>query len=227
MTELKGLIFDLDGTMIDNMDFHMQAWYRFFTRHQLDTTHYQAQIHGTNSEILPRIFNKPLTPSEIKGLAYEKESLYRDLYLPHIQPIAGLGHFLAEALEMEVPLGLATMSGQENIAFSLQNLGFQDYFKVITGAHMVQNGKPDPEVFNKTIQGMGITPVECVIFEDSKTGIQGAKAAGAKVVGVTSGHSAEDLKSWGADLVIQHYREINVKKCIELINHHQDTTKHR
>ena len=115
-------------------------------------------------------------------------------------------------------LGLATMSGKENIAFSLQNLGFDNYFGTVTGAHMVKKGKPDPEVFERTMDQMGVSPAESIIFEDSRTGVLGARATGAKVIGITSGHTSDELHSWGADHVINDYQGLTLRFCRELLN---------
>ena len=192
----RAFIFDMDGTLVDNMKFHSQAWMALFESLgiYLDADEFQRRTAGkTNPEILRKFTGRDLSEDEIQVLSDQKENFYRDLYRPHLKATTGLRPFLEQAQEQHIPMGLATAAGKENIAFVLHGLKLEDFFSAIVGAEDIKKGKPDPEIFIKSATKLHIQPQDCIVFEDSLFGIEAAHRAGMRAVFITTSHQPEAL----------------------------------
>ena len=207
----KAILFDMDGTLVDNMHFHHIAWMQFIEEKKLniDAETFEQDYHkGTLIEVMARFFPHLKTEAALRKVGNEKEALFREIYRPHIKPINGLLQFLDRLKEKNIPIGLATMGDQNNITMTLTELGILDYFHSTTGGHEVEKGKPQPDIFLKAAHKIGIAPKDCLAFEDMQSGINSARAAGMKVVGVATQFSKTQLLALGCCHAISDYREL-------------------
>ncbi len=207
----KALIFDMDGTLIHNMEYHQLAFVEFLKKHRIFITEdeYEQKNKGTITEIIPRFFGSGLSSEQILELGEEKEALYRELYRPHLKPIAGLTEFLEKAKKRGLRMALATMGDQKNIQFTLEGLGIRHYFEATVSGEEVTYGKPNPEVFQLAAAKLSVEPSECLAFEDSIPGITSALAAHMPVVGVAGTHLPEALSAlFQLHAVIRNYHEM-------------------
>lgn len=192
---MKGLIFDLDGTMIDNMMVHHRAWQKKLGEYglHLEMDEVMEKVHGINEEILERLFGERFSPEERRSISMEKESMYREIFLPDLQLVKGLDEFLRKAVECEIPMGIGTAAPPENMNFVLDTLGIRNLFHATLHARDVTKGKPDPEIFLNVADRMNIDVEECIIFEDSPTGALAASRSGAGVIVITTTHSPDEF----------------------------------
>jgi beta-phosphoglucomutase len=159
--ELDALIFDMDGTLVDSMPFHEKAWdvmlpelgvsidrFEFFT--------WSAGL--TNREIFPRLLKRAVSNTELAELAHRKEAIYRDCYRPHVALMPGALQLIDVAEQRGLRIAMGTAAPPENIELVVDGLSIRKHFPVIVGGNDVANGKPDPEVFVKAAQRMGIEP---------------------------------------------------------------------
>ncbi len=197
----RGVIFDLDGTMVDNMHFHMDAFTIFAERHglpPLDMTQ-RARFDGRrNREIFPDLFGRELSDAEQKDFADEKERLYRELSTGKLKPMPGLVRFLDRLDARGVPYAVATSAPAENVPHSLGEIGLLDRVKRIVRSGQVGRGKPFPDVFLAAATLLEREPRECLAFEDAPLGIVAAHAAGMQCVALTTSFSAEALAAVNA-----------------------------
>lgn len=213
----KAVIFDLDGTLVDNNSFHIKAWQAFYDKigKTFSLEEYMQHINGrVNNEIFNYVFNTTLTPREVAAYSEEKETMYRKLYQPFIKPVNGLVYFLDELAKVGIPLAMATSGLPPNINFMFDNVPIKKYFKNIVDASQVKKGKPDPEIFLKAAHSINANPSHCIAFEDSVAGIRSAKTAGMVVVALTTTHASGYLKE--ADIIIKDYDEISLAKLRQL-----------
>lgn len=206
----KALIFDMDGTLVDNMNTHRQTWLLWAKREGIELSEEEilAQTHGTIGEIVARFF-----PGRSKEGLFEigerKEALYRELYAPHLRLIAGCDDLLDWAKQTGMPLALATAGDATNIAFTLDGLNIRSYFSAFVGGEDVTHGKPHPEVFLAAAAKLGIEPSDCLVFEDSPAGVEAARRAGMKCIVVNPMMPREEFGE--TDHVLQwtrDYREV-------------------
>jgi beta-phosphoglucomutase family hydrolase len=213
----QAVIFDLDGTLIDNNPYHIKAFKAFYDKIGKPFTieEYKQHINGrVNREIFDYVFNTTLSPEQSEAYTNEKESLYRELYTEHIKPIDGLIDFLEELEKANVPKAIATSGIIPNINFMFEHIPIRNYFYSVIDSTQIAQGKPHPEIFLKAAISLNAVPSECIAFEDSVAGIRSAKAAGMKVVVLTTTHTAKEMKD--ADLIIKDYTEISLTKLREL-----------
>ena len=196
--DIEALIFDLDGTMVDNMMIHHQAWHELLASVgiQMSLQEVMTKVHGVNVEILERLFGDRFTASEREDLSWRKEENYRRLYAKEMKLIDGLDLFLEQASQKGLPLAVASAAPPENVDFVLNNLGIQHLFSSIMHSQDVIHGKPHPEVFTKSADKLQIPIANCLIFEDSLVGAEAASRAGARMVLVTTTHEAKDFNSY-------------------------------
>jgi beta-phosphoglucomutase len=209
MPNFHAFIFDMNGTMINDMHYHEQAWYHVLVNQlkaPLTVEQVRHQIYGTSAEMFERVFGKDhFTKEMIDTISQEKEDRYRKEFLPHLKLIEGLDVFLNKAQAGNIPMAIGTAAPLPNIDFVVDNLNLRSYFPVIIGPDDVAKSKPDPEVFLKAAHQLGIAPEKCVVFEDAPKGIEAASRAGMKAVGITSYHTAAELQRENVLFMIEDY----------------------
>lgn len=192
----RAAIFDLDGTVVDNMSLHAEAFAVFAERHGLPalTPADRAKLDGRrNSEIFPVLFDREMTREEWLAYEHEKEGLYRELSRGRLTLVAGLPELLERLAAQRVAVALATSAPELNVAHTLHEVGLTTAFPTIVRGDQVPRGKPAPDVFIEAGRLLGVTPDRCVVFEDAPMGIVAAKAAGMQVVAVTTSFSVEQF----------------------------------
>jgi HAD superfamily hydrolase (TIGR01509 family) len=191
------VIFDIDGTIVDNMHLHAEAFGVFAQRHGLPplTTADRARLDGRrNSEIFPILFNREVTRDEWQAYEHEKEGLYRELSRGRLSPMKGL-QALIDRLEADgIPIALATSAPKPNVTHTLAELGLEHEFSIIVRGDEVARGKPAPDVFIEAARRIGVAPADCLVFEDAPMGIEAAHAAGMRVVALTTSFQASHFE---------------------------------
>ncbi len=204
----KAVLFDMDGVIVDNNDYHRRAWQAFMLRHgiELSVEDYNRRVSGrVNSELLRMLFGNHLSDQEVTLLGEEKELIFRELYEAHLHPIDGLHDFLKTLKRIGFKLAVGTSAPVSNMDFILDGLGIRSYFDALVHQEMIERGKPDPEIYQFCMKSIGMQPEECLVFEDSLSGIQAGIASGASVIGVTTTHGNNELK--GTLINIANYRD--------------------
>ena len=198
------LIFDMDGVIVNNHQWHFKAWVEFGRRHGFSITKDDFIKHfgSTNQQVMKSLFGETISEKEIAVLSDEKEYIYRELYRIHIKPVKGLAEFLEYASDRKIPVALATSAPYENVKFTLEATGLMDYFNVITDSSMVSRGKPDPQVYLITAEKLGVQPADCIVFEDSVPGILSATNAGMRVIGVATTHKPDELLMYINEIIM-------------------------
>lgn len=190
-------IFDLNGTMVNDMPYHTQAWFNLlnndlggnFTFDQV-----KPQMYGKNQEVLVRMFGaERFTAEEMDKIAIAKEMKYQQEFKPHLQLLPGLHDFLEKAYRAGIPMGIGTAAIPINIDFVLDNLHIRHYFKSIVSADDVTFSKPNPETFLKVAEQLGVPPTDCLVFEDVPKGAETALNAGMTAVIITTTHQPEEF----------------------------------
>ncbi len=219
MTDLssRAFIFDMDGTLVDNMHVHTEAWGTLLRENgvELDAHKFLVATAGkTNREILPTVFGE-ISEERITELAKRKETLYREAYLPIRKPVDGLIEFLTEAHGLGIKMAVATAASNPNTEFILDGLDLRRFFGAITTATDVTVGKPDPAMFLVSAEKLGVEPKNCIVFEDAIGGFEAAHRAGMASIGITTVNSAEDILN--CDSVVEAHADFTQMRPQELI----------
>jgi len=206
-------IFDMDGVLVKNAHFHERAFLEYFSQYGIVL---EPEMHGRgNNELMKELFpNK--SDEERQQLSEEKEAYYRKIYSPHIKPAAGLIELLNSLKKEKVLIAVGSSAPQVNIDFVLDRLNIRKYFDAIIGAAIVKQAKPAPDIYLKAAEVLNVTPSNCLVFEDAIAGIESAKAAGMKVVGLATTLPKEKLKN--TDCIIDDFTQISFNKIKQLIS---------
>jgi beta-phosphoglucomutase family hydrolase len=197
----RAVIFDLDGTLTDNMALHAQAFERFALRHGLPplTLAMRGRLDGKrNRDIFPILFERELPAGESEAYSQEKESIYRTLSQGKLRPLAGTLRLLAALRKRSVPVAVATSAPAENVKHTLAEIGLQQAFPHVVRSDEVPHGKPAPDVFLAAAQRVEAAPADCLVFEDAPMGVAAALAAGMTCVAVNSAFSGEQFAAHDA-----------------------------
>ena len=191
----KAFIFDLNGTMINDMDYHTQAWFDILNHDlgaHLSWEDVKREMYGKNQELLVRVFGKDhFSAAEMDRLSLDKERKYQQTYRPHLKLIDGLEEFLKMASEAGIHMAIGSAAIQLNVDFVLDGLGLRSFFDAIVTADDVAHSKPDPETFLQAARLLGMAPQDCIVFEDAPKGVEAAANAGMQAIVLTTMHSEE------------------------------------
>lgn len=193
----KAFLFDLNGTMINDMPYHIKAWHRILTDLGADMSLEQMkqECYGKNEELVERIFPGRFSHAEKTELGLAKEKKYREVFKKELRLLDGLHNFLIDAHKSGVRIAVGTAAVIGNVDFVLDGVQIRDYIDVIVCADDVQESKPHPETFLKCAELIGVAPEDCLVFEDAPKGAECALNAGMDCVVITTLHQPEEFST--------------------------------
>jgi beta-phosphoglucomutase len=192
-----GLIFDVDGTMVDNAAWHRAAWLELGRRRGIPITEsfYQRRIHSRNNPEIIAMLRAVFPDAELPdNIEEEKEIIYRELYRPRIRVTPGLLELLEGLASAGVPLAAASNSPWGNVAMIFEELGISGYFPHVFTPDMGLEGKPSAALYRKAAGAMGLPLSRCLVFEDSVSGFRACEAAGVRYIVILYGADAGCLE---------------------------------
>nr|WP_315480725.1 HAD family phosphatase [uncultured Rhodoferax sp.] len=223
---LDALIFDMDGTMIDSMPSHQESWSVFAQRQGLDVdiADLMRRTTGrTGIECMRDLFDHP-EMDEAVALAHvhEKEAVYREIFSPIFAEVAGFKAFFNLAHGRGLKLGVGTAGDRHNQAFAYANLQMPIAPLTTVGGDEGLPGKPEPAIFLEAARRMGVEPARCIVFEDAPLGIEAARRAGMRAVGIASSHHPDELRGPHVLAVVPDYHALITSQFLE--THHVATS---
>jgi beta-phosphoglucomutase len=193
-------LFDLNGTMIDDMAFHVDVWYNIVVNRfgaSLSKEEVKSHMYGKNEEVLVRIFgDKKFSPDELAYISINKEKEYQQLFKPHLKLLPGLQLFLERAHLANIKMAIGSAAIPFNIDFVLDNLNIRQYFGAVVSAMDVAKSKPHPETFLRAAERLRADPSTCIVFEDAPKGVEAAQNAGMKAVVITTMHEESEFRQY-------------------------------
>jgi len=196
----KAFLFDLNGTMINDMEYHTMAWRSIMNDDlgaNLDYETVKKEMYGKNHEVLVRVFGEGrFSEAEVEKLSFDKEKRYQEGYFPHLALIDGLDAFLDAAKNSNIKMAIGSAAIPFNIDFVVDGLKIRHYLEAIVSADDVATSKPDPETFLKAAAALLVMPEDCLVFEDTPKGVESALNAGMKCVVITTTHHIAEFETY-------------------------------
>lgn len=205
-----GVIFDIDGVLVDSNPLHLRTWRMIGREDGFDFPEslFQETFGQTTRAILKDHWHRPLTEEEIRRFDERKERLYRDMAAERLPEIPGAVAFLKSLHAAGIPLAVGSSGPGFNVDFVLETLGVKPYLAGWVSGTDVTNGKPAPDIFLAAAAKMDLPAPQCVVIDDSQSGILAARNARMRVVGFFSaGHRLEEYAD--VDLLVHTFDELS------------------
>jgi beta-phosphoglucomutase len=214
---LQGVIFDLDGVIVDSHPLHKQAWKRFFCSlgKEISEDDLAFVLEGNKRDDILRHFLGELTEQQVKDYGAWKESLFKHS-AQDLKAVDGLAGFFDQIDRAQLPIALASSASRSRVEYMLELLNLKDRFRVIVTGDDVIKGKPDPTIFRLAARGLGVQPRNILVCEDSVNGIDAAKRLGMKCLAIAANGRGPILKTAGADKVAADFTEVRLEDLFEL-----------
>lgn len=198
LKKYKAFLFDLNGTMIDDMAYHIKAWHQILNElgANISMERMKEECYGKNGELLERIFPGRFSTEEKDRLSWGKETAYQEAYGPQLQLINGLLPFIQKAKAEKIKMAVGSAAILYNINFVLDGLNIRQYINAVVSADDVQYSKPHPETFLKCADALNVTPADCLVFEDAPKGVEAARNAGMDCLVICTMHEAYEFVTY-------------------------------
>src|SRR6185437_11911173 len=214
---LKGIIFDLDGVIVDSHAAHKQARRQVLESmgRQVSAAQLEFVVEGHKRDEILRHFLGDLDAEEVQRLGKVKDEFYRRA-AQEVKLIPGVAEFISAAQTAGLGLGVATSAGRKRAEQTLRDFGLMQSFRAVVTGDEVQAGKPDPAVFQRAAEGLGLAAEYLLVCEDAVAGVQAAKSAGMRCLGIAAGGRRVLLREVGADWVVQDFTKMSVSEVQRL-----------
>jgi beta-phosphoglucomutase len=212
-----GVIFDLDGVLVDTGPFHKQSWYDLAAKEGLDMSDelFYSTFGMQNYKIIPMLAGRQLPTEDIERMSEWKERRYRELIADKLELMDGAKALLEDLKSNDFLLAIGSSAPQANLDVVLQHCNIRDYFDTCVTGEDVRNSKPAPDTFLKAAERLKLLPEHCVVIEDSIPGVRAGKAAGMAVVAITTTRKRQELKD--ADMIVESLTELSTDVFINLL----------
>lgn len=223
MNSSPGVLFDLDGVLIDSHDQHEQSWFMLADEisQPLSKEQFKESFGMRNEMCIPDVFGwaKRDEVEKIQQLGDRKEELYRELLASSgLKPLPGVMELVADLKESGIPFSLGSSTSRKNIEVCFRTTGLDAYFlSHYTGAEDVSRGKPAPDVFLEAARKIDCEPTDCIVIEDAHVGIEAAKAGGMKAVAVTTTHPRSSFEELSPELTVDSLEELDAERILYLL----------
>lgn len=207
----KAVIFDMNGVIINDERIHQESWRQLCQKHSLHLTEeeFKHNVFGrTEADTLAYLFHKHLTQEELEKYSSERVKIAISIFKPKLALTEGLLQFLKELRAHDISLGIATSARKPYTNFILDGLHIRHFFKQVVTAEEISRGKPDPEMYLLAAKKLSIDPKNCIVFEDTISGIKSAHAAGMKVIAIATTHTVDELTI--ADKIINSFGDVTI-----------------
>jgi HAD superfamily hydrolase (TIGR01509 family) len=203
---LRGVVFDMDGVIIDSHPAHRLAWKALLQSLGNETSDEELDfiLDGWKRAEILKHFLGELTPEQIEEYGNRKAELLQK-HNHSVQPIPGVVEFLGDLAEAGIRMGISTSASRKRALGTLEALGLARYFHTIVTGDDVAAGKPDPALYQSAAERMQESPRHLIAVEDAASGVKSARAAGMRCLGVASGPRAHMLQAAGADPIIPDF----------------------
>jgi beta-phosphoglucomutase len=215
--QVFGVIFDMDGVLVDSRKPHFESWRQVAREFGRDMTEAEfADTFGrTNRDIVHFLWGKSVSDDEIQKIGTRKEAVYRDIITKNIPAVPGLHQLLPSLCQAGAKLAVGSSGPIENVNLVLDGLGIREHFSAIVSSADVTEGKPNPQVFLTAAKKLGFEPKRCVVIEDAPAGIEAGHRGGMKVIALTTSYSPDKISN--ADKLCCDLTEVNVELISSLI----------
>jgi HAD superfamily hydrolase (TIGR01509 family) len=215
---LKGVIWDMDGVLIDSMEIHFAIWKEFFTPYQVAFTRRDFNRHfgTTNLQTILTTLGDRVNHREAIALSNQKQALFEQQAIQQVKLIPGVKNWLEKFQSMGIPQAVASSNTQGFIESVAGHLKINHFFKAMISAEGLES-KPHPQVFLEAAKRIHADPSRCLVIEDAVAGVEGAKRAGMRCLAVTTTNPASALS--GADLILNGFEQLHEELVINLFNY--------
>ena len=217
-----GVIFDLDGVLVDTGWAHKQSWYDLAEKEGFAMTDefFYSTFGMQNYQIIPMLLGRDAQSNEVGHLSDWKEQRYREIIAEKLAPSEGAKSLLIDLKNKDFLLAVGSSAPQANLEFVLERTDLQDYFDAYVTGQDVTNGKPAPDTFLKAAEKLSLGTDHCVVVEDAVQGVEAGKAAGMPVVAVTTTRSRADLQR--ADIIVDSLAQLQAQHFLELLRNRKN-----
>jgi len=215
----RGVIFDMDGVLVDSGPAHAASWRVLAQKHGIEMSDelFRRSFGQTSRDIIRSLWSDDTGEEDIRRLDEEKEAIYRELITGQVPLTAGAPETLNALRQAGLVLAIATSGPRENVELVLSETALGPLFAAIVTGFDIEKGKPAPDCFLLAAQRAGLQPENCVVVEDAPVGIEAALAAGMKAIGFAGTHPAERLTQSGAGVVVEHLASITPELVAQLL----------
>lgn len=213
---IRGVVFDMDGVIVDSHPSHRAAWKQFLQSVGRTTSDGEIDfiLEGRKrAEILRHFLGEGLSAEKIRNYGNRKDQMLRELG-NRLQPIKGVAAFLADLRHAGLAVGLATSAARARAENTLSELGINNCFDAVISGDDVAMGKPDPGIYRLAAARLHEHPTRLLAFEDAVSGVQAALGAGLRCIGIGSGPRVEHLRAAGAEIVISDFTSLRVSDLL-------------
>jgi beta-phosphoglucomutase len=213
----KGVIFDLDGVLVNTGEFHRRSWYDLAKREGFEMSDelFYSTFGMQNYQIIPMLVGREVTAEELERLSEWKESRYRELISGKLKLLEGVKELIDDLKRAGFLLAIGTSTPLVNLKFMLENVPVDGWFDAYVTGEDVQRGKPEPDTFIMAAEKLSLPREKCVVVEDAVQGVAAGKAAGMAVVAVTTTREREELGE--ADLIVDSLAELKAEDFEKLL----------